>query len=572
MVSADAARQQGRFAEATLADCSLGMLILCAGIPLLIGAYALLSAPVVLSREMTWDLLFNLAGAWHVFNGHVPHVDFHDPGGELNFILTALGFKVVGVNPRGFVVGSAVVTLAISAAATFVAWRRLPLLPAALFVLFSGFQVLMPASPGDQPNAYSFAMSYNRYGWSAWGVLALLLFVPPRNGRTGDTVDLAIATALLVGMFYIKVTYFAAGLLATACALLVCAHLRARWRAWTVAGIAVVANALAPYGWPYVSDVVTAARTGAVRDDLVVQSNFLLNHATEYACGLAFAAIALWLWRRGDAPGRLPFAVALLFVMGLLLLTQNSQSHGVPFGVVAALMLYDALRQKPGADIWSPAPLPVILLIFPVLSLAAAVASVAGYARAAAGGSELTVVMRTNLQGLAVPKTDIELLAAFDANAAPGYGLLNKARETRARHELHPAEYVETLMEASQLLEARKVRGGIVLLDQVNPLPFMLGLVPPTGGYVWSDHAAALLPAERVLRDAEVVLIPKFSTWRHGTMRLLAAYQHVLATHYKPAVESRSWFLFERAATTNEQKGDQGNLGALTVGADSQME
>ena len=28
--------------------------------------WALLSPPVVLSREMTWDLLFNLAGAWHL--------------------------------------------------------------------------------------------------------------------------------------------------------------------------------------------------------------------------------------------------------------------------------------------------------------------------------------------------------------------------------------------------------------------------------------------------------------------------------------------------------------------------
>src|SRR6185437_2837070 len=49
--------------------------------------WALLSPPVVLSREMTWDLLFNLAGAWHVHLGHVAHVDFHEPVGQLNFLL-----------------------------------------------------------------------------------------------------------------------------------------------------------------------------------------------------------------------------------------------------------------------------------------------------------------------------------------------------------------------------------------------------------------------------------------------------------------------------------------------------
>ena len=43
----------------------------------LLAAALLLIAPgAVLSRDMTWDLLFNLSGAWHIHNGHVPHVDF----------------------------------------------------------------------------------------------------------------------------------------------------------------------------------------------------------------------------------------------------------------------------------------------------------------------------------------------------------------------------------------------------------------------------------------------------------------------------------------------------------------
>jgi hypothetical protein len=51
---------------------------------------------------MTWDLLFNLAGAWHLRFGHVPHVDFHEPVGQLNFLLTEAGFLLVGPSPTSW--------------------------------------------------------------------------------------------------------------------------------------------------------------------------------------------------------------------------------------------------------------------------------------------------------------------------------------------------------------------------------------------------------------------------------------------------------------------------------------
>lgn len=39
-------------------------------------------------------------------------------------------------------------------------------MPAEPFVVFVCLLVLRPANVGDPPNAYSFAMVYNRYGWS----------------------------------------------------------------------------------------------------------------------------------------------------------------------------------------------------------------------------------------------------------------------------------------------------------------------------------------------------------------------------------------------------------------------
>src|SRR5258708_26320818 len=222
-------------AEGGLADfkgrsefhAALATVALLAGVPVLVALWALLSPSLVLSHERPWDFVYNLAGAWHLQHGHVAHVDFHEPVGQLNFMRTARGLGLVGPTPFAFLIGIAIVAAVAFASASVAAMRRLPTLPAALFVIFVTLLVLMPANVGDKPNAYSFAMSYNRYGWSLLSILALILFLPPRDRAERDTIDIANAGLVLVVLFYLKVTYFAAGLAFLGLAVVTCPHIRA---------------------------------------------------------------------------------------------------------------------------------------------------------------------------------------------------------------------------------------------------------------------------------------------------------------------------------------------------------
>ena len=130
-------------------------------------------------------------------------------------------------------------------------------------MIFASLLVLMPANVGDKPNAYSFAMSYNRYGWSLLSILALILFVPPRDRIAGDWIDVANAGPLVVALFYLKVTYFAGGLAFVGLAILISPHIRARLLAWLAIGGLIVANAIAPWNHPYLLDILHAAAAGA---------------------------------------------------------------------------------------------------------------------------------------------------------------------------------------------------------------------------------------------------------------------------------------------------------------------
>jgi hypothetical protein len=519
----------------------LPILVLAAGLPVMAAAWAVLSPAHIISREMTWDLLFNLAGAWHLWFGHVPHADFHEPVGTLTFLLTEAGFRLIGLSPKAVPVGMAIVAAVIFAIACLTAARRLTLLPAVLFVVFVCLIVLRPANVGDHPNAYSFAMAYNRYGWSGLSVLALLLFEPPARRGLADIVEMA-CTALIVGaLFYLKMTYFAAGVAMLVVALVASPHVRARWRGWGIVVLASIALVLLPFNWPYLADLKAAADAGIVRDDTAFFFNDFAENAGEYAAYFAAVGLVIWLWRREQAPARLVIATAFLLLMGLLLLSQDSQSHSVPLAVVAAFLFHEQLRRQ------SMAPaLRLAVLVFPLAAVIGSATSLIGY-HVRLGEGYLRMVDKTNLRGLAVPM-EPEGLVADVAAGRNRFRLFGRTRAIRPRYELSPYEYIETLMEAASLLQENGLaKGKIAVLDQVDPLPFMLGLEPPRGGNLWSGAGAPTPSPEDYLADADCVLIPKFTTNFAWTEQAKATYGAYIAAHFPVRLEGRGWIVASRS-------------------------
>jgi hypothetical protein len=518
----------------------LSLLVLAAGLPVLGAGWVVLSPRHMVSSEMTWDLMFNLAGAWQLWFGHVPHIDFHEPVGTLTFLLTEAGFQLIGPSPKAVPVGMAIVAAVIFAIACLSAARRLTLLPGALFVVFVSLIVLRPANVGDHPNAYSFAMAYNRYGWSGLSVMALLLFEPPARRGLADIVEMVCAALILAALFYLKITYFAAGIAIVIVAFVASPHVRARWHGWGIVALAPVALVLLPFNWPYLADLKAAAGAGIVRDDAAFFFNDFAENAGEYAASFAAVGLAAWLWHRGQAPARLVIATAFLLLMGLLLLSQDSQTHSVPLAVVVAFLFHEQLRRL------STAPaLRLAVLVFPLAAIVSSATSLISY-QARLGEGYLRMVDKTNLSGLAVPMEPEGLLADVSAGG-DRFLLFGRSRAIRPRYELSPYEYTETLMEAVALLEENGLaKGKIAVLDQVDPLPFMLGLEPPRGGNLWSGAGAPTPSPEDYLADADCVLIPKFTTNFAWTEQAKAAYGPYLVQHFPSRREGRSWTVLSR--------------------------
>jgi hypothetical protein len=534
------------------------LLLLLAGLPVLAAAWAVLSPPVMLSKAMTQDLLFNLSGAWHLYSGHVAHLDFHDASGRLSFLLTALGFHLVGPTPFAFLVNVAIMGAVLFAAAFLVALRRLPVLPAAIFVVFASLLALMPANVGDRPEQYTFAMSYNRYGWSAYSILALILFVPPREQRDRAWIDIAVAGGLLAAMFYLKITYFGAGLATLGFAVLFHPHVGRYRRAWLVVGALLILNALAPHNQPYLADILGWATSGAVRKAATLHFNNFVAAIGQYAPYLAAVAVGAWMWWSGRAAFRLPLTLVFLLVMSLLLLSQNSQAAGMPSAIVVLFVLYDQLRTAFSSvrdrDL---APWLLTLLLFPLFAVGVYATSIAGYHANAKNGRGLYIVERTNLRGLAVPEgqrgTFLSFSHSFDYPSRPADA------PPQPLYQLSDYEYVLVLLDAADLLTGRQL-GGVAVLDSVNPLPFMLGVEPARGANLWSTWSAPKRPADEFLAGARYVLIPKFATSPQWTDDMIRLYGGYLGEHFRWAAETRCWILLTRSDPDLPASVSQGQI------------
>jgi hypothetical protein len=111
-------------------------------------------------------------------------------------------------------------------------------------------------------------------------------------------------------------------------------------------------------------------------------------------------------------------------------------------------------------------------------------------------------------------------------------------------------------MEAAALVDSgRHRRGGIVVLDQVNPFPFMLGWPPPRGGHLWSGPGAPVRPAAEVFAEADHVLIPKFSTYSAWTEQAQLEYGMYLSQNFPASEETPSWTVLSREGAVTTPPG-----------------
>ncbi len=437
------------------------------------------------------DLFIFLDGAHRVASGQVPNRDFHAALGPLVYYVPAAGYWLTG--SLGLAMPAAM-ALFIGMLAPPMAWILGSRVRPILAVPFAAFLLLVaavPANLGEAISALSFAMFYNRIGWVALALLAVMVLLPHRPIRGRVAYDAISATLLIALLVYSKASYGVVAMALLALFLLYPAH-----RPWAALAFALLglAAALVELAWggtaAHVADLrIASGVSGPGHNGLVNAVNAVLWNFADYVLFGLVVGVSFW---------RAPAWRDVLFYgfcagAGAAIMSQNSQAWGIVTLHAAALVAAERLMREAGPAFeerpWAPgagAPVLMLALVLPTivhcgatLGLHATLAAERPVSRFALPGYE-----RIRIADL-WPVTDHEFSVRFGRGLADG---------AQAIADLDP--------------------GRIVVLDFVNAFSAGLGVAPPRGDNSWLHWGRNVdqnhhVPPASLLADARLVLVPK---------------------------------------------------------------
>lgn len=503
-------------------------------------ALALLSAGFVAPAAFGWSNSILLDGGWRLYQGQIPHDDFHSPIGFVYLLLVSWAMHLWNPTAHALAQTSMLVTIPLAAAAWMLASRRLSpwlaALVAAFIVVHAASITFFGTSDGQ---GISFSGQYTRIAWAIFFLIplqALLDPITPLGRGQALTEQLLVGVALGL-LFGIKATFFAAGLVCVLAGLVV-RPAPDRWQAvaaMTAASVTTVAASLAASGASlsdYLSDLALTQRSNA--SSLL---NLLVKQAgrTDIMQLSLLVAGLLLAWPRSRDQKRVAgLPISVLAGLGLLLLgfgisAYNGTEYASPIYGLSTLIICARALPSPGLT-----AIAVVALVGPLLILG-------------------LPVLKAGIQGRPDPGTSDSL----DLPAYRGVDFIAGSRAedgpliasfTRTPHVVFATAYLRSLRDGVDHLRRNVPAGSIVItMDVANPFPFALGWPSPKGDVLYwhidrNVSAKTAPPAEVLLAEVDAVMVPTCAHMAGVPAGKMAIYRPYLAAHFERVPLNGPWW------------------------------
>ena len=514
------------------------------------------------------DAMALTAGAYRVYSGQTPSVDFKSLFGAAIYYPAALGFSL-GYGPGSVLAfGHVVVAAFLLPLVAIVGQSRFSLLPTAVLILFLLLLIAIPMNMGGLSTGVSFGVFYNRHSWACLTIVALCYVQPRSPSRAGIWMDGGALALILLVLLYSTINFAAVAFVLVLANAVVSAYNR---RVAMIGLFGVLLGALAVEGLlgyhaAYLADIVPSVQRNpnAVPGLSKLVGTSLIDSQVE----LVTAFVGLLILR---ACGRRKLLDAA-FIVGLaaacvaLANQTGADTSGLPVLAAVLVCFGELLRRQQAADKTARLPsqgnalLPALsmlglLLIFVAHPISSNVMAAYYYFKATTANPPTRIAnLPVRLSGFLVgPETPDPVDAALGHSDA-AHADVAKVRRTLGSR-LPTAEYLATLAEGTRLLSsAADHNASVVVFDMTDPFTFALELRPTRYGYpfFWADRIVSANhypPAERFFSDAEYVMVPVLPYQQTQLDTMLSIYGEYLRTHYTLDAKSRHWRLWKRSAT-----------------------
>lgn len=495
------------------------------------------------------DLMIFYDGGSRILDGQLPNRDFHTPLGLLAYALPAFGIWAGNSLGTMMPLATAVFAAILLPLLIHICVSRLPLKQALIFAFWAIALVVTPASIGETEP--SFGMFYNRWGFGLLGLL-FLLSLPRLRGRDSDWMDTAVAAAVLLLTFYLKISYFAVAVAFMLPLFSVRDTRRMAVKACVVAGAGI---GLIDLFWSdtaaYFQDISVAAQaSGAIRGSIPVLAQLTLDNAATLLPFLLILGLA--------AAAGVPLGTLLLSASmagaGLLLANQNHQGLGIATLIPAAILVSASMKlaEEKKEPLRLAATLLLITLAVPPAFGAARSVLVHMAQPYAGSGAVFEAVEIDGFQAQEMPSTPSDAARPYTARAL----YKTEASDLQAlqiiRAPLSQPEYFSTVEDALQMLRRdHRLRGKLFVMDFSNPLNAFSGRSAPRGVDSWYHRGRtisedAFRDPRKLFAEVDVIMVPKAPADRNAHFLLTRIYGHYIHEHYRLAATSDYWRAYVR--------------------------
>ena len=525
------------------------------GLAVVVGYVLMLVVPGrLVVFDMPMDALIPLDAVWRMHYGQRPHFDFLTPVGDLYYAVHRVASWITGAgDPAVLPMTNAIVGLPFFALAWLATRDRLP---EPLRTITATTIALASMSPRtlDDEGMVSFNAMYNRWGWElAFVGLALVLVEPQTERRRREAWEGALLVGVMLGLFWLKVTYLAllcAGLgIAVVCA-------PANRRLAVVGGaaglLAVGLSALTPTGAAYLVDLRLTAATaadggGLLRSALIVPTLVVNRTNILVLIGLAFAMSRAARGDHGAAVGRAALAVMGLLAFSVVVASQNND-RTIPVLALGAMIPVVAVSRWPGGHRGLPilAMIPAILMLLPAWTdsrTAWTFLSTTEHRGYTSNADSALAGMRVpTMRTPDVPKDGGMVARVLDGTMdGSTFGMLNKVS-----WNIDSPIIVD---DGVAMIERHGLQQSKIASLTFSPVfPYYFGTEPPRGLLAWMDFGRTFGKRwdERAcdaLADTDVVMQPK--VWLIEGMA--EEHETCLKAEFELVEEDRLWKMWKRS-------------------------
>lgn len=493
--------------------------------------------------------------------GHLPHVDFHSPLGALAFVMPLLGFRVAGQLAGSLELANVAMLAVALAVGAILLYRRTTTGIAVVFLIALAGIVVVPWAAGESGLLVTHTMFYNRWGWGLVATLflaALPLAPPSRGGKLGEkwvlqshfvAEALAIAAILLL-LFFLKVTYFLVGLFFV----VFFGVALARFLRTALLGLAGFALALLGV-WlatgivdDYLLDVartVEVARNPGTHRSTPSVARIIQTTIPHIALGVMAVGVAA-LQRKWTGAQMLYLAFVLASCVALA--HQNSQPPF--FFALINIFVVAAMSCSCGTPHRRLVMVAMCLFLAPTISRQL-VAS-ASFHLIAKGDFEAFATDLPRMNDTWFGNRAINWFAADANDGSVSAFVWSRRYRAAPTMDLSMTEHLETLRSGVALLRRQGVTTeAVATVDYVNCFPTLLKAAAPKG-VVYAYHPGRMINLDMASRrtfifgDAAYLMVPKFPLKQDSTFLVLELHREHLSSAWRFVAENDHWRLFAK--------------------------